>query len=49
MSKLIYESPVSEINEFATADVVTTSFGGGNSNNLFDGDSGKDSEGGFEF
>ena len=47
MSKLIYESPVSEINEFATVDVVTTSLGGGN--NLFDGDSGKDSEGGFDF
>ncbi len=47
MTKLKYVTPVSEINEFATADVVTTSLGG--SGNLFDGDSGKDGEGGFEF
>ncbi len=36
MSRLKYESPVSEINEFETVDVVTTSLGDGN--NLIDGD-----------
>ncbi len=47
MSKLKYVSPVSEINEFKTVDVVTTSLGDGN--NQIDSDSGKDGEGGFDF